>query len=126
MSGNSSRKQYGFPKQVRLRRQAEFDRVYGGKAYVADDVLVMNACSNGLDRTRIGLSLSRKVGNAVVRNQWKRLIREAFRTQQGDLPRGLDIVVRPRRGAAPDFHGIQSSLRTLAQRIARKLAEDRR
>lgn len=125
MSGNRSRRRSGFPKQVRLRKQAEFDRVYGERAYAADDVLVMNGCRNELDHTRIGLSLSRKVGNAVVRNQWKRLIREAFRTQQDDLPRDLDIVVRPRRGAAPDFHGIQTSLRTLALRIGRKLAEER-
>ena len=124
MSENSSQQQHGFPKQARLRKQAEFDRVYAGQAYAADGTLVMNACSSGLDRTRIGLSLSRRVGNAVVRNRWKRLIREAFRTQQSDLPRGLDIVVRPRRGATPDFRDIQLSLRTLAQRIAKKL-EDR-
>jgi ribonuclease P protein component len=125
MSGNSS-PQHGFPKQVRLRKQADFDRVYGGKVYAADDVLVMNGCRNDLDRARIGLSLSRKVGNAVVRNRWKRLIREAFRTQQSDLPRDLDMVVRPRRGAIPNLRNIQLSLRTLAQRIARKLAEERR
>lgn len=124
MSGNSLQK--SFPKQVRLRKQADFDRVYGGKAYAADDMLVMNGCRNDLGRARIGLSMSRKVGNAVVRNHWKRLIREAFRTQQSELPRDLDIVVRPRRGATPDFRAIQSSLRTLAQRIARKLAEEQR
>ena len=126
MSGNNSQQPRGFPKHVRLRTQADFDRVYGGRAYAADDVLVMNACKNDLGRARIGLSLSRKVGNAVVRNRWKRLIREAFRVQQGDLPRDLDMVVRPRRGATPDFRSIHTSIRTLAQRVARKLAEERR
>lgn len=125
MSGNSSSKQNAFPKQVRIRKQAEFDRVFAGKAYAADDVLVMNGCRNDLDRSRIGLSVSRKVGNAVVRNRWKRLLREAFRVQKDDLPRGLDMVVRPRRGAVPDFRSIQTSLRSLAERIARKLPENR-
>ena len=125
MSRNSSPKQHGFPKQVRLRKQAEFDRVFGGQAYAADDVLVMNGCWNELGQTRIGLSVSRKVGNAVMRNRWKRLIREAFRLQQSELPRGLDIVIRPRRGAAPDFRSIRVSLRSLAERIARKLPENR-
>ncbi len=126
MSGNGSQKKQDFPKRVRLRKPAEFDRVYGGKVYAADDMLVMNGCKNDLGRTRIGLSISRKVGNAVVRNRWKRLLREAFRVQQSDLPPGLDVVVRPRRGATPDFCSIQSSLRSLAERIVRKLEEDSR
>ncbi|MDA1050880.1 MAG: ribonuclease P protein component [Planctomycetota bacterium] len=125
MSGNGSQKKQGFPKQVRLRKQSEFDRVFGGNVYAADDVLVMNACWNDVGRPRIGLSVSRRVGNAVVRNRWKRLIREAFRTQQSDLPRGLDMVVRPRRGAIPDFRNIQSSIRSLAERIVSKLPESR-
>ncbi len=126
MSENGSHKKQCFPKQVRLRKPAEFDRVYGGKAYAADDVLVMNGARSDLDRSRIGLSVSRKVGNAVVRNRWKRLLREAFRTQQDDLPRGLDMIVRPRRGATPEFRSIQASLRSLAERIVRKLEEDPR
>lgn len=125
MTVEGSPKKHGFGKQLRLRKQAEFDRVFGGKVYAADDVLVMNGVRNDLVHSRIGLSVSRKVGNAVVRNRWKRLIREAFRTQQSELPRGLDLVVRPRRGASPDFGKIQSSLRSLAERIARKLPESR-
>ncbi|MEX0819745.1 MAG: ribonuclease P protein component [Pirellulaceae bacterium] len=125
MSDNRPRKKHGFPKQVRLRKQAEFDRVFGGKAYAADEVLVMNGCRNDLEHSRIGLSVSRKVGNAVVRNHWKRLIREAFRTQQADLPPGFDFVVRPRRGAAPDFRNVHTSVHALAERIARKLPESR-
>ena len=126
MIRNRSQQQQGFPKQVRLCTQAEFDRVYAARTYAADDVLVMNGCRGELDCTRIGLSVSRKVGNAVQRNHWKRLIREAFRTQQRDLPGGLDLVVRPRRGARADLGSIQSSLRSLAERIVRKLAEARR
>lgn len=123
MSADSSQEKLTFSKHVRVRTQAEFDRVYGEKVYAADDVLVVNGCSNGLERSRIGLSVSRKVGNAVVRNRWKRLIREAFRTQQSDLPTGLDLVIRPRRGATPDYQNIRASLASLAQRIVKKLAE---
>ena len=126
MSGNGAQQPHGFPKQVRLRKKAEFDCVYRGKTYAADEMLVMNGCKNALGRARIGLSVSRKVGNAIVRNRWKRLIREAFRTQQHVLPSDLDMVVRPRRGAAADFRKIQGSLRRLAQRIARKLSEEGR
>ena len=81
-----------FPKSVRLRRQAEFDRVYGGDVFAADNVLVIKAVKNGLSVSRLGLSVSRKVGNAVVRNRWKRRIREAFRNHQVTLPVGIDFV----------------------------------
>ena len=114
-----------FPKRLRLRKQEDFDRVYGSKAYAADDVLVMNGCPNGSDRLRLGLSISRKVGTAVVRNRWKRLIREAFRKRRGELPPGFDFVVRPRRGAEPHFASIADSLPKLARRIARRNEEGR-
>ena len=109
-----------FPKELRLRKQAEFDRVYHARLYAADDVLIVNGCASGLPHPRLGLSVSRKVGNAVMRNRWKRRIREAFRLSKGELP-ALDLVVRPQKGAEPDFHAIARSLPALAQRIARKI-----
>src|SRR5688572_4305043 len=98
---------------MRLRRQADFDRVHQSNVYAADETLVVRASSNGLEITRLGVSLSRKVGNAVVRNKWKRLVREAFRIEQSSWPRSLDLVVRPRRGAIPEAVAIRQSLRHL-------------
>lgn len=110
-----------FPRELRLRHQAEFDRVYRGNIHAADGTLVLLAWKNGTLRCRLGLSISRRVGNAVVRNRWKRLIREVFRHQQVELPPGLDMVVRPRRGAAPSFSAVSASLPRLAQRVDRRL-----
>ena len=111
----------GFPKKTRVRTQGDFDAVYQSKHFAADGVLVIHAASNGTEQTRLGLSVSRKVGNAVVRNHWKRRIRESFRLQQSDLPRGLDIVVRPRKGAEYDFDAIFQSLRKLCLRLDKKI-----
>jgi ribonuclease P protein component len=55
-----------------------------------------------------------------VRNRWKRLIREAFRRSQEQMPMGLDLIVRPRAGAVPDYRRIAESLPKLAQQVARK------
>ena len=96
-----------FPKSARLRKQAEFDDVYGVDCFAADQTLVIRGRKNGLQRTRLGLSVSRKVGNAVVRNRWKRTIREAFRRNQARICPGLDIVARPRKGAVCDFHKLR-------------------
>ena len=70
-----------FPKSVRLLTQKDFDSVYQDDVFAADDFLVIRATRNNLEVTRLGLSVSRKVGNAVVRNRWKRLIRQACRAR---------------------------------------------
>jgi ribonuclease P protein component len=110
-----------FVKAQHVRTQAEFDHVYASEAFAADDVLVLKAAVNGGQLTRLGLSVSKKVGNAVVRNRWKRLIREAFRLTQHELPAGLDLVIRPKAGALPTFEKIRHSLPTLARRAAKKV-----
>ena len=111
-----------FSRKLRLRTQAEFDRVYRAKVFAADDVLVINACASNLPHPRLGLSVSKKVGNAVARNRWKRLIREAFRLSQDELPAGIDLVARPQKGAKPELAAIGKSLVSLARRVAKRAA----
>jgi ribonuclease P protein component len=111
-----------FPKACHLRKPAEFEQVYANDCYAADGVLVVNARANGLGLTRLGLSISRKYGPAVVRNRWKRLIREAFRKARCEMPVGLDLVVRPKRGAEPIFAGVARSLPKLAAKLGRRLS----
>lgn len=111
-----------FSAELRLTRQADFDRVFESGRHAADQVLVLHACRNQLGHSRLGLSVSRRVGGAVVRNRWKRRIREAWRRQRDQLPDGLDVVVRPRKGATLNYQAIERSLRGLTQRLARQLA----
>src|SRR5262245_13236234 len=111
-----------FPKSAHLRKPAEFDRVYNVNVYATDAVLVVNAATNELGITRLGLSISRKYGPAVVRNRWKRLIREAFRKVRSDLPAGLELVIRPKRGAESVYADVAQSLPQLVARVAKRLA----
>jgi|SRR4051794_1506706 ribonuclease P protein component len=114
-----------FRPEDRIRKQTDFDRVYRARIYAADDVLIINGQANGLARSRLGLSVSRKVGGAVVRNRWKRLIREAFRLSRDSLPVGIDFVVRPQKEAVAAFEPIRRSLVALAARIARRVEREK-
>ena len=110
-----------FRKYQHLLRGAEFRRAYAARNSVADGVLIVYAVGNQLGYSRIGLSVSRKVGNAVVRNWWKRRIRESFRLTQSTLPVGIDFVVIPRAKSLPDFKRLSDSFETLCHRVYRKL-----
>lgn len=90
-----------FPKQARITHQRDFELVFRSGTVAADNVLVVHAVRSESGRSRLGISILRRVGNAVVRNRWKRLIREAFRRQQDELPKGLDLIIRPKRVQFP-------------------------
>jgi ribonuclease P protein component len=86
-----------FPKSRRLRTREEFSAVYDAKVRESRGPLMIYGRPNRLSHPRLGLSTSRKVGTAVRRNRIRRLLREAFRHLQHDLPAGYDllIVIRP-------------------------------
>jgi ribonuclease P protein component len=113
---------FTFPRRLRMKSPAEFDRAYKRKRSASDGVLVVYACENGLPHPRLGCSVSRKVGTAVLRNRYRRLFREAFRLSQHELPTGVDLVVIPRPGPEPTLEAVKASLVKLARQAAKKLA----
>ena len=112
-----------FPKTMRLLKQEEFDAVFADKVSYADHLLIVYARKNGLAFSRLGLKVSKRNAgkHAVDRNCWKRLIREAFRLQQHEIPFGMDFVVLPQKGRQPEFHAVCDSLRHLKKRLADRL-----
>lgn len=121
-----------FSRRLRVRRGADFADIIRRGAYASDDVLVVNVRRSVTETavpanppaarsTRLGVSIPKKTGSAVVRNRWKRWIREAFRTHHGQLPPGLEIIVRPKRDAIGSFPAVARSLATTVRRAAGKL-----
>lgn len=113
-----------FLRCYRMRKSAEFRAVYNAKVRASDERLLVYVRENGMGHPRLGLSVSRKVGNAVVRNRWKRLIREAFRLNVPRLPEGVDMVVIPKQTPAPSLREVEASLCGVARRAARRLKEE--
>lgn len=110
-----------FLPQHRIRRGADFRRAYERRRSVADERIVVYGYANGLPHSRLGISASRRIGGAVVRNRWKRLLRETFRLTRSQLPTGIDLIVIPRPTFEPTLASLVDSLPRLAGRVARKL-----
>jgi ribonuclease P protein component len=110
------------PRAMRLRRPADFQRVYDRRRSASDAWLIVYGCENGLTHARLGLSVSRKNGNAVQRNRLRRLYREAFRLTRHEMPGGLDLVLIPRKPQEPTLEQIEESLCRLVNQLARRLA----
>ena len=86
-SGLDADGRWFYRRRHRLIHAKQFQAVYSQGTRAARFPLAIFVRANGLDHPRLGLSVGRRVGNAVVRNRLKRLLREAFRLSQHDLPR---------------------------------------
>ena len=94
----------GYPKSVRLRRRREFLTLQRqGRRRHTPSFVVLHAPSMA-STSRLGVTVSSRVGNAVVRNRVKRLVREIFRARRLALPTALDIVIIAKPDAAQISH----------------------
>ncbi len=94
-----------------LKKNSYFQDVYKhGKSY-ANRLFVMYILENNLEKNRLGISVSKKVGNSVIRHHITRLVREAYRLQEETFQIGLDIVVIARAAARnASYHETERAL----------------
>ena len=98
-----------------LKKNKDFQNVYRNGKSFANKYLVMYVLDNQKDKNRLGISVSKKVGNSIVRHRLTRLIRESYRLQEDRFRCGLDIVVIARTGAKEkNYHDIDSAMLHLA------------
>ncbi len=94
-----------------LKKNYQFRYVYNRGRSIANRVLVMYVMRNGTQQNRYGISVSKKVGNSVVRSRITRLLRESYRLSEQRIASGYDIVVIARTSAnGADYRQIESAL----------------
>lgn len=94
-----------------LKKNSDFQNVYKSGKSFGNKYLVLYTSENNLNVNRLGISVSKKVGNSVVRHRLKRLIKESYRLHEEMFNSGLDIVVIARKNSdACDYASIESAL----------------
>ncbi|MDQ0091904.1 ribonuclease P protein component [Paenibacillus anaericanus] len=87
-------------KKLRLRNRADFGRVYrAGKSFANRQLVVYWSNKHDIERFRLGVSASKKIGNAVVRNRIRRKLKEIVRLHEAEIRDHVDIILIVRNGA---------------------------
>lgn len=99
-------------KEYRVKKNKEFQEAFKkGKSFANRQFVVYSLEKPGQEHFRIGLSISKKIGNAVTRNQIKRYVRQAFLEMENDLHNQFDYIIIARKPVADmGFHDIKKSL----------------
>ena len=112
-----ARPRHTLPRSVRVRSRKEFIHVLRQRHRLSNQWITLYVAGNDKGWTRLGISISKRVGGAVQRNRRKRLVREAFRQIRHDLPAGFDLIVMPHPGNEPSVADLQQSIRILTDRL---------
>lgn len=105
-------------KRLRLTKNFEFISVYKKGRRAGCHLFTMYAKENDLEYTRLGVSVSKKIGKSVVRNKVKRRIKEAFRTSYGSIKRGFDVVISVKEDVKnADYKEIKKQMIVLLKKL---------
>jgi len=129
-------KRFSFPKTKRLVSNKQFQAVLARNLRVSNGLLTLYVAENDCGYLRLGISVGKSCGNAVVRNRLKRLLREAFRQSQDRVPEGFDylLMISPQwveklnEAAGPreavrrlTFEQVKNSFETLVDAAVKKI-----
>ena len=117
-TGDFAMKEFGFPKSQKIKAKKEFQNVYEKGHSVVDGLTVFYVLPGENEKIKIGFAVGKKVGNAVIRNHVKRMMREVFRLHKGELKDHFRVIwVARKRLAEADFKTFPQSVETNQQRL---------
>jgi ribonuclease P protein component len=123
-AGRAKSRDERYPPAERVCLRRDYDRAYRSGTRAGARHLVLHAAPNGLDHPRLGTTVSRKVGGAVVRNRIKRRLRDLFRRNRDRFPPGMDVVIGVRPSAATSsYEDLRTDLFSALRRLIRKAEE---
>lgn len=103
---------------ISLRSNRDFRFIYDNGIYRAERSFVMYIRENGNNLNRLGISVSKKVGNSVIRHRVKRLVKEVYRLNEYKYKKGFDIVIVARVNApSQDFLSVGKSIEYLGKKL---------
>lgn len=99
---------------ISIKLNRDFKRLYYKGGCVGSDILVVYYRKNSLKCNRLGITVGKKIGGAVVRNRIKRLVRESYRLMEDDIKNYYDIVIVARsKCAEADYKAVSGSMKRL-------------
>ncbi|NWG12320.1 MAG: ribonuclease P protein component [Acidobacteria bacterium] len=109
-----------FPRRLRILGTSDYRAIYEDGQKVASRRFVLFVRRNRLGHLRLGITVSRRIGKAVVRNRIKRLLREVFRRAQAEIPDSFDLVVNATQGCAgARYDSLHAEFLAAVQKAAR-------
>ena len=113
-----SDKRFGLSRDERIRKGAEFDKVFREGGRIVEGVIYARYVPNALAVTRVGIAVPSRVGKAAKRNRVRRLLREAFRLHKHEMPPGFDLILLPGRDwKEPTLGELEACVGRIAARL---------
>jgi len=105
---------FAFPKEERIRRRVDFLEIFREGTKTRTAHFWVSFRPNGRSHRRLGITVGKKAGSAVVRNRLKRRIREFYRQNKGLFPPGTDVVITAKEDAGGlDFRQVANELKAV-------------
>ncbi|MEM9070577.1 MAG: ribonuclease P protein component [Myxococcota bacterium] len=134
MNASAAPRAQRFRAADRVKKRGEFRQIqgHGRKVHTKHFLVMVHAPLTEHPRARLGITITKKVGNAVARNRTRRVVREVFRRNPAIFPAGMDLVVIAKKGAPElgfddvlgEFRRAQSALRRAAKQARGKSSAD--